>query len=147
MVLLFRVKQLLLTLIQLLNCKRAIRIISHQPLFCHILPIFKSVKLLWFLDIFKLQLLTFVFESLNNVAPHVFHTYFLRNFSIHSYETCQSSCEDICVDKQNTLQFGLRYLRFMGATLWNELRLEIRNSTSLVATEEINDIKRRCLTV
>ena len=81
-------------------------------------------------DIFKLQLLTFVFESLHKLAPHYFHSYFSLNSSIHSYETRHSTRGDIYVVEKNTLQFGLRSIRYMGAKLWNDLPLEVRNSTS-----------------
>ena len=52
--------------------KRAVRIISHQTLLCHTMPMFKSLKLPKFLDIFKLELLAFAFK----LAPHFFITTF-----------------------------------------------------------------------
>ena len=110
--------------------KKAIRIISNQSLLCQTTPIFKTLKLLKLPDIFKLRLLTFVFESLNKLAPHYFYNYFSLNSSIHSYETRHSTRGDIYVEKKNTLQFGLRSIRYMGAKLWNDLPLEVRNSTS-----------------
>ena len=86
--------------------KRAIRIVSHQILLCHTTPIFKTLKLLKRPDIFKLRLLTFVFESLDSLGPHFFHKNFSLNSSIHSYETEHSARGDIYVEKKNTLQFG-----------------------------------------
>ena len=110
--------------------RKAVKIISSQSLLCHTTPIFKTLKLLELPDIFKLRLLTFVFESLNTLAPHYFHNYFSLNSSIHSYETRHSTRGDIYVEKKNTLQFGLRSIRYMGEKLWNDLPLEVRNSTS-----------------
>ena len=110
--------------------KRAVMIISHQTFLSHTTPIFKTLKLPTLPDIFKLRLLTFIFESLNKLAPHFFHNYFSLNSSIHSYETRHSARGDIYVEKKNTLQFGLRSIRYMGAKLRNDLPLEIRNSTS-----------------
>ena len=83
--------------------KKAIRNISHQSLLCHTIPIFKTLKLLKPPDIFKLRLLTFVFESLNKLAPHYFHNYFSLNSSTYSYETRHSTRGDIYVEKKNTL--------------------------------------------
>ena len=94
--------------------KKAVRIISHQSLLCHTTPILKTLKLLKLPDIFKLRLLTFVFKSLNKLAPHSFHSYFSLNSSIHSYETRHSTRGDIYVEKKNTLQFGLRSIRYLG---------------------------------
>ena len=51
--------------------KRAVRAISHQPFLAHSLPIFKDLKSLRVVDIFKLRLLSFVYESDNMVAPTV----------------------------------------------------------------------------
>ena len=110
--------------------KKAVRNILHQSLFCHTTPIFNTLKLLKLPDIFKLRLLNFVFESLNKLAPHYFHSYFSINSSIHSYYTRHSTHGDIYIEKKNTLQFGLRSIRCMGAKLWNDLPLEVRNSTS-----------------
>ena len=115
---------------------RAVMIISHQTFLCHTIPIFKTLKLLRLPDIFKLRILTFVFESLNKLAPHFFHNYFSLNSSIHSYETRYSARGDIYVEKKNTLQFGLRSMRYMGAKLWNDLPLEIRNSNSKFYSKE-----------
>ena len=57
--------------------KRAVRAISHQPFLAHSLPIFKDLKLLRIVDIFKLRLLSFVYESVNMVAPDSFHSFSL----------------------------------------------------------------------
>jgi len=55
--------------------KRAVRAISHQPFLAHSLPIFKDLKLLRIVDIFKLKLLSFVYESVNMVTPVCFHKF------------------------------------------------------------------------
>ena len=54
----------------------------------------------------------------------------LIDSSIHSYETRQSSRGDIYAEKQNTSHFGSSSIQYMGAKLWNELPLEVRNSAS-----------------
>ena len=103
--------------------KRAVRLISHQTLLYNTTSIFKTPELLH---------LTFVFESLSKLTPHFFHNYFSLKSSIHSYEARHSTHVDVYVDKKNILQFGLRYIQYMGAKLWNDLPLEIRNSSSKV---------------
>ena len=110
--------------------KRAVRAISHEKAFSHSTPIFRSLKLLRLHDIFKLRLLTFVFESINKLTPSCFNNFFTLNISVHHYETRQSFRGDIYLDKKNTLQFGLKSIRYMGAKLWNDLPAEIRDSTS-----------------
>ena len=70
--------------------KRTVRTISHQSYLAHSLPIFRELKLLRLSDIFKLKLLTFVFESTNKITPVCFHNFFSSNSSMLHYETRQS---------------------------------------------------------
>ena len=75
--------------------KRAVRAISHQPFLAHSLPIFKDLKLLRIVDIFKLRLLSFVYESVNMIAPDCFHSFFSLNSTVHCHNTRQSSHGDL----------------------------------------------------
>ena len=67
---------------------------------------FKLFKVLKFSDIFKVQFLTSFFESLNKLALHFFHNNFITSF-ITSYQTRHSTSEDVYVENQHTVQFGL----------------------------------------
>ena len=110
--------------------KRAVRAISNQSYLAHSLPIFRELTLLRLSDIFKLKLLTFVFESTNKIAPVCFHNFFSSNSSIHHYETRQSVRGDFYLVRKNTVQYGVKCIQYMGATLWNNLPVELRHSTS-----------------
>ena len=110
--------------------KRAIRVISHQSYLVHSLPIFKELKLLTLPDVFKLKLLTFVFESTNKITPACFHNFFSSNSFMHHYDTRQSVRGDLYLVRKNTVQYGVKCIQYMGATLWNSLPVELRNSTS-----------------
>ena len=94
--------------------KRAVRAISHQTFLAHSLPIFKDLKLLRIDDIFKSKLLTFVYESINKLTPVYFHDFFCTNASIHSHNTKQSARGDLFLAQRNTLQYGLRSIRYTG---------------------------------
>ena len=83
--------------------KRAVRAISHQPFLAHSIPIFKDLKLLTVVDIFKLRLLSFVYESVNIVAPDCFHNFFSLNSTVHCYNTRQSTRGDLFLANINTL--------------------------------------------
>ena len=63
--------------------KSVVREISHQSYLAHSLPIFRELKLLRLSDIFKLKLLTFVFEASKMITPVCFHNFFLIKF-IHA---------------------------------------------------------------
>ena len=97
--------------------KIAVRAISHQPFLAHSLPIFKDLKLLKITDIFKLRLLSFVYEASNMLAPDCFHDFFSLNSSVHCYSTRQSKCGDLFLAKINAVQYGLKSIRYLGAKL------------------------------
>ena len=113
--------------------KKAIRAISFQPRLSPSLPIFKDLKLLKLSDIFELRLLTFVFDSVNKTSPECFHNFFVFNSSVHQYCTRQASQRDLYLTRQNSLQYGLKSLRYLGAKLWNTLPAELRNAPSKIS--------------
>ena len=110
--------------------KRAVRAISHQSFLAHTLPIFTDLKLLRIADIFKLRLLSFVYEAINKSAPDCFHDFFSLTSSIHCHNTRQSTRGDLFLTKLNTLQYGLKSIRYLGAKQWNEIPATIRISSS-----------------
>ena len=105
--------------------------LSHFCLACH--HCFQSSKILNFSklsDIFELRLSTFVYDTVNKTSPECFHNFFLFNSSVHQYSTRQASKGDLFLFQQNSLQYGLKSLRYLGAKLWNSLPAELRNATS-----------------
>ena len=131
MVLLFGVKHIHITLILFFKLqKRAVRAISFQPRMSPSLPIFNDLKLLKLSEIFELRLLTFVFDSVKKTSPRCFHDFFLFSSSVHQYSTRQASQGDLHMSRKNSLQYGLKSIRYLGAKLWNTLPLELRNAPS-----------------
>ena len=110
--------------------KKTIRAISFQPRLSPSLPIFKDLKLLKLSDIFEQRLLTFVFDSVNKTSPECFHNFFVFSSSVHQYCTRQASQGDLYLTRQNSLQYGLKSLCYLGAKLWNILPAELRNAPS-----------------
>ena len=110
--------------------KKALRAISHEHPRSHTLPIFKALKLLRLQDVFQLQMLSFVFESINKLNPMCFHDFFTCTSSIHEYHTRHSYRGDVFLAHKNSLQYGLKSIRYMGAKMWNDLPVELRNSPS-----------------
>ena len=86
--------------------KKAVRAISFQPRMSPSLPIFNDLKLLKLSEIFELQLLTFVFDSVKKTSPSCFHDFFLFISSVHQYSTRQASQSDLYMSQRNSLQFG-----------------------------------------
>ena len=113
--------------------KKAVRSISFQPRLSPSLPIFKDLKLLKLFDIFKVRLLTFVYDSINKTSPCCFHNFYLFSSSVHRYSTRQASQGDLYLFCKDSLQYGLKSIRYLGAKLWNELPVELRNTPSKIS--------------
>ena len=104
-----------------------------QETFCSpSLPIFKKLKLklLRHQDIFQLRLSTFVYESITKKKPSCFHDYFSFNANIHQHSTRQSNSGNLFLTHRNSCRYGLKSIRYMGAKMWNDLPVEIRDSPS-----------------
>ena len=97
--------------------KKAVRAISFQPRLSPSFPIFKDLKLLKLSEIFELRLLTFVYDSVNKTSPCCFHDFFLFSSSVHQYSTRQASQGDLYLYRMNSLQYGLKSIRYLGAKL------------------------------
>ena len=113
--------------------KKAVRAISFQPRLSPSFPIFKDLKLLKLSEIFELRLLTFVYDSVNKTSPCCFHDFFLFSSSVHQYSTRQASQGDLYLYRMNSLQYGLKSIRYLGAKLWNTLPVDLRNAPSKVS--------------
>ena len=110
--------------------KKAIRIIFFSEPRSHFEPLFKSHKILNLNDVFKLQVLSFVYQWSHNLLPPCFSDYFKFSSSVHSYSTRQSCDGNLYVTSVNTTQYGLRSLKSTGPRLWNSLPLDITKSNS-----------------
>lgn len=68
--------------------KRAVRYISHSEYRAHTAPLFNSLRLLTFDDIFMRLILKFLFQVQNSMLPEYFKTFITkRNSDIHSFNT------------------------------------------------------------
>ena len=112
------------TLIQFSNYRKGCQSTSSS------LQIFNDLKLLKLSELFELRLLTFVFDSVNKTSPTCFHDFFLLNSSVHQYSKKQASKGDLYMFKKNSLQYGLKSIRYLGAKLWNALPVELKNASS-----------------
>ena len=64
------------------------------------------------------------------ITPVCFHNFFTLNSSMHHYKTRQSACGDFYLVRKNTVQYGVKCIKYMGATFLNNLPVELRNFTS-----------------
>ena len=110
--------------------KRVVRAISFEHFTSPSSPIFLNLKILRLHDLFQLKLLSFVYDSVNKISPACFHSFFPLVESVHQYGTRQVTKNCIFVCQKNTLQYGLRSVRYHGAKCWNNISVEIRSSPS-----------------
>ena len=67
---------------------------------------------------------------MNKKNPSCFHDYFSFNADIHQHSTRQSNHGNLFLTHRNSFQYGLKSIRYMGAKMWIDLPVEIRNSPS-----------------
>ena len=94
--------------------RKVIRAITLNDCFSPLEPLFLKLELLKLDDIFKLQLTSFVYACINKLAPAVFDNYFNYISNIHDYSTRQAARGDIFVERKNTLQYGIKSVRYAG---------------------------------
>ena len=110
--------------------KRVVRAISFVHFTAPSSPIFSDLKILKLHDLFQLKLLSFVYDCVNRTSPSCFHSFFDLVESVHLYGTRQVTKKDIFLTQKNTLQYGIRSVRFFGAKCWNDIPVDIKRSPS-----------------
>ena len=95
--------------------KKIIRIICFREPTARAEPLFKELNLLKIREIHELQLLSFVWDCQNNIAPTHFHSYFTHSYKVHSFNTRQASRADLFLTRKTTFQYGIRSIQYSGA--------------------------------
>ena len=110
-------------------------------------PLFKTLEILKLYDIFQLNIVKFVYETLTYESPSNFWEWFTYSHEVHSYATTSSTVIN-CVnyfdvgtveptlalraDKCKLVKFGGRLMKVMGPKFWNNLPSDIKESSSVV---------------
>ena len=98
---------------------RIMKVITFNEMIVHSTPIFDSLQILRLNDVFQLQLVSFVYECVNNLSPLYFRNYLAAISSTHSIGTRESKRGDLFVERKSTTQYEIRSIHFSGARLWN----------------------------
>ena len=114
----------------IISQKKIVRIMCFEEPTAHTEPLFKKLQFLKVRDIHELQLLSFIYDCQNKIAPAHFHSYFTPCYGVHSINTRQASRGDLFLTRKTTFQYGIRSIQYSGAVLWNSLPVSIRNSPS-----------------
>ena len=114
--------------------KKVIRAITSNKGTAHSAPLLDRLQILKLYQIFQLQILSFVFECINNLSPAWLKYYIVSISDIHCIGTHQAKIGDLYVEHRNTeqtTQYGKRSISYAGAHHWNGLPTELKESTSL----------------
>ena len=98
----------------------------------HTSPLFVSLNILKIRDIMTCQILKFVFQFYNNKLPSELQTLFIKNESVHSFNTRGSKL--LFVPQVNSTHYGISSLKYNGSITWNNFSRNanfIQNLTSL----------------
>ena len=110
--------------------KRVLRAISLEHSTLPSTPLFSNLKIFKLQELFHLKLLIFVYECINKISPTYFHSFFDLVESDNQYDTRQASRNDVFLTHNNTMQYGIRSLRYCGAKMWNAIQVEVKKSPS-----------------
>ena len=111
--------------------KRVLQAMSFEDYAAPSTPIFHYLKILKLHDLFQLKLLIIVHQCVNKISPPTFHTFFDSLSNVHQYGTRQATKGDIFLIQKNTLQYGLRSVRYYGAKCRNNIPDYMRRSPSV----------------
>ena len=110
--------------------KRVVKAIAFEHFTSPSTPIFSDLKILKLQDLFQLKLLYFVYDCVNKSSLSCFHNFVESVTNVHQYGTQQATKNDIFLTRKNTLQYGIRSVRFFGAKSWNNIPVDIKRSSS-----------------
>ena len=111
--------------------KKAVKAMTFSDITTPSLLSFNKLQLLRLTDISNLQLASFVFECVNGLSPQFFENYFTSIASKHGNGTRQSTRGSLFLERQHTIQYGIRSVQYSGAKLWNSIPSEIRLSSTV----------------
>ena len=112
--------------------KRVLRCIKFEPFSSPSTPIFQSLRILKLEDVLHLNILKFVYKTINKLSPSCFHDYFQPNAAIHKIGTRQATRGDLFKSLKNTTLYGLQTIKYFGSKLWNTIPLFIRTANSVL---------------
>ena len=100
---------------------------TYSSVLDHSNPLFKDLELLKLSDIRSLQLILFVYDCVNHMTPDCFSDYFKHVSDVHSICTRQAIRDDLFLEMRHTVQYGIRFVQYFGAKLWNSIPGELRS--------------------
>ena len=104
-------------------------------------PLFKNLNILSIYDIFNVETLKFVYDSLTKANPTQFHNYFI--YPTNSYNTAANRNNNLNIPSVRTTTYGIKSLKYTGSLLWNNLPSSVRNVSS--RKQFSKKVKKNCV--
>ena len=92
--------------------KKIVRVMTFASKTDHSNPIFANLEFLKIDGIRQLQLLSFVYDCYNKLAPIHFQECFVPCSQGHRFNTRLASRGDLFLERKNTFQYGIRSIEF-----------------------------------
>ena len=102
--------------------KRIIRIISSSSRLEHTAPLFKQLKVLQLKKVHQYKVGLVMFKVWHFMAPDIFCSLFVRNQSVHSYNTRQYLQFHVPPARTDYMK---RSISYKGVSIWNEISSKI----------------------
>ena len=108
--------------------KKVLKAITFSDITASSDPLFDRLQVLELADLFQVQVLSFVYECVNKIAPSYFSGYFTSINMIHNIGTRQSKRGDLYAVRCDTTKYGIRSVHYSGVRMWNSLPSDMKAS-------------------
>ena len=88
-----------------------------------------DLNILKITDIFKQEVLIFVFSQFNKLLPEIFENYYVTFSRVHNIATRGNEINFIIPTHNSNM--GAKTVKVYGASLWNELSLHIKQCSTI----------------
>ena len=110
--------------------KKAIRIINFQPRNSHISHLFNQSSILKFQDKIYLENFLFISQSLSNLSPSVFNTWFSFSSDQHNYETSSSTQDNLTKLFYKTNKYRKYSITVSAVESWKKIKKTTKKYTT-----------------
>ena len=90
--------------------------------------LFRNLDILIIYDIFKLETIKFVYDTISKVNPPQFHDFF--RYSQINYNTTGRRNGYLVIPQARTTTYGLNSIKNIGAHTWNDISQLVKQAVS-----------------
>ena len=118
--------------------KRAIRLVFNLKKRMSTSKTFKTEKIIKVPDIYKYLTTIFMYKLHKNLLPEIFNVFFMRNITIHGYNTRRNQHLHVPIYKSTV---GNRFITKVGVAIWNEVTEKCYDNFHLGVLKQITQLE------